>query len=451
MIFKYFLLFLTIYSISCASSGLISDDGLTDYYNSELYQAVWYIKYDDSSNPPRHVIGMKNFISERELGFFTIEEAMQISGQYIPYMHKRNYDDNVDDKYSGIYETVSEDEHLYYKNFIPTIEFYDSRDIGFGVVEDIDVDDVNYSTTTFCYNTYYYTQHKSLKKARMHYESLKLQNKKVALINSSTLLDSSDFVFFYNRYLSFSCPYFHGLWSNFMLHDTEDSDNNDNKYHVYLIDSINDPVADIDIPVSKNVSDTGLNECDMSLSINDSEVKELYIPSESNVKCFKGFENAYDSSKKTYIACNNKSIVATNSNDYYRYLGKCKKENRTFLILRSLEEETPDIIFTITCTGFNTAGNNGPISETVSYQRNNPYYTFTITEECAFTPLNDSEYNICVSQVSTGSCTLNTVTPLYVNMFISNIVSNSMNVATSPLSRTTTYNVNFDFYQTQTK
>lgn len=405
----------------------------TNAFGNNFWQSIWYIEMDESSTPVRHRFGFKNFYSSREREFFQNKHINQRT-QYFRLRIDRDTTQAIGNFQYNPTDIKDFDKQFY--QYFPKINLSDPRG-GYFIIEDESncvANELN-NINTFCESKFWITYYRNFKLARLAYEQIITDavalgaNKDDLLISfggPDGLLDSTNWDYFVQKYLTYWCPYRFGIYSHFML----DSNTQDTNKHIYLRnDQVLGPAAvtdDVFHPyLLNNVS--GLADCDIRETTIASN--KLYIPSEFQTNCISrsftpsplGLPPRTPQVIKNYMACWNKDY--TGSAIFYTYVGKCKIDKRAFLIVEpaSVELTSPTVTFAISCLSSNGTSATANKSYSFSTLRTNAEQDITsdlttaINQICSYT--NSTEKAACNAR--TVACAVTSITPSYLDFALS--------------------------------
>lgn len=403
------------------------------YVNAEpnYEQVTWLISIkepttpSDDTDPRQFLFGSRNFYDALESNLFTMDHINQRSPYNVIAVRRDN--SNTQTTVPGSPDDYTEQ---YYDQYFLTKDLSSKR--GYFVLEDTTLcmdSDVNTALITFCEIRYYVSFHRNYKRARLYYETQNTADNTIKRVfgGPEGIIDSNDIEFFLKYYLQAFCPYRHGIYSKYVLDDLFTDGDDDEGYltreHVVLDSTA---LSDFIVPLISNDNTGVTEECQFTENVTtagDSESGVLYIPSEFYPNCSRETVSPNPASASPqYLWClNNYSSSPSVKPFYYTTLGKCHKNNRVFLKLRSLHDENPEITTTVTCTNVqgDTTTGNLPASTFFSDfwdDHNNRIQLINIdnTFTCDYTYGDGAGKSTCQANLVT-TCTVDSVSPDYFN------------------------------------
>ncbi len=319
-------------------------------------------------------------------------------------------------------------------------------------------DNNNNNLNTYCESKFWITYYRNFKQARLAYEEIisdAVDKSKLLLSfgGPNGLLDSTNWDYFVQKYLTYWCPYRFGVYTHFML----DSNSLDNRKHIYLRDDSVSPATvndDVFFPYLLNNVSGITKECD--IREDNKGLGYLYVPYEFQTNCISRAFNPSPlgqtrtaQNTKHYMACWNDSY--TGNIFYYSYLDKCKVGNRGFIVLQpaNVQIGTP-VSYVIQCQHsddsgvvsnsytkqFNELSNNDVMVKTSNFDS-------ALSRTCTYS--NTTGKAACNSKSVT--CWVDSITPSYLDFVLTLTGGNTDNNPTSnsgtvSLSYTLTFRLN---------
>lgn len=377
------------------------------------FQSTWYISRDDTVNPPKHYIGIKNFESDKERSYY-FNEDIKKTDPYFRVRADRDWTDaDGDNSINGSESTKYTINGTFDKfnrqfiHYLPKMDLADSR-AGFYVLEDAG-NDFHY----LCEVRFFIQYFQTYQLAKLRYETLKrdYQNeRKLILGGPSGIVDSNDKDYFTDKYVNYWCSYHFGINLN------EDNSNaSGERLRVLLTSS----AVNYEFPVNHNV-DISYSPCPNGIDL-AADSEEIYVPSEffshcSNRETFRNWNNA----DRPYSYCFNSKPDASDSRAlYYEFDSSCvTNEGKTFMKLKDIGYTSQ---LSITFTHTVTAGPS-PQSSTFTFQslwnNNATYQVYDLgyVHMLSYDNTNTNTKGNVLAQLQSINCTLNNVSVDYINV-----------------------------------
>lgn len=357
------------------------------------YQAVWYISRDDTADPPKHLIGIKNFNSALERSYY-FNGDIKKSDPYFRVRINRDWDDNDnnakinDGDSTKFWFEKNADYDRFNKQFIhyfPNFDLSDSRK-GFYVLEDAG-SELNY----LCEYRFFIQYFQNFQVAKFQYEVLKRDSqnsKKLLLGGPDGIVESNDENHFIDNYIKYSCSYEFG-------YNYKQAGISDDVKRVFLwSDADANLISDDDyeFPVNANVNNN-FPICDFD----SGDSYRIFVPSEFYSHCsnkMSFLNHNFSFSQVDYSYCFNNNINFAGKAVYYKKKENycATKENKTFVVLDDIgRTETTNLVLSFTCDNVVS-----PINITVDFQdlHNLPIGDYLDIKTIVLTDTTNNDYRI---------------------------------------------------------